>query len=243
MNTPSETDAQVQALMSVLKQIPSKADCALCREHLDEYVQAQLSAAALPAQSGWVAQHLDSCLECAEAYALLYEVALAEEKGALPQPTHLPEPDLAFLTPSPDWLATLKTALRVTPAQLALQLSQALNRLLTPPLSLALTRSLAGSRYDPKLLELNAAQANAAGLPFSLVVYADRQQPDRCLVEMTVQPPDQSWPDLGGYLVTAIAGEQTFSAETDDWGAVSFSDVPLVELENLRLVVNLQRSP
>ncbi|MBK8990112.1 MAG: hypothetical protein IPM39_29295 [Chloroflexi bacterium] len=240
-NTPDEATARVMAFISVIRHAPDDADCALCLDQLDGYVQAQLAAADYRAQFAWTAQHLDGCVSCAEAYALHYEAALAEAHGRLPQPDHLPQPDLAFLHAAVDWLAVLQAALRITPARFTLQLNETLNRLLPPTPTPALTRSAADGRYQPKLLELNQDQAHVAGLPFTLAVYADRQQPDRCLVEITVQPPGQSWPDLGGYLVTLTAAEQSVTTKTDDWGTAVFPDVPLAQLEQVRLDVAIGR--
>ncbi|MBE2197514.1 MAG: hypothetical protein IAE79_02815 [Anaerolinea sp.] len=239
-SAPGDGDAHIQALAAALIYTPDEADCALCLNQLDDYVAAQLHGAAYQTQFAWTAQHLDSCAACAEAYALVYEVALAEANGRLPHPAHIPAPDLAFLqSPTTDWLVALRAAFTSGPTRLALQLNEALIHLLAPAPALALTRAGTDGRYTPKLLEITPDQAQTAGLPFTLAAYADQQQPDHCLVEITVQPPGQSWPDLGGYLVTLTAGGNTVTGETDDWGTAVFPDIPLVELTSLRLDITL----
>jgi hypothetical protein len=235
--SPGEADARAQTLAAILRYTPDEADCLLCQKQLDIYIEAQLGHTADQTSFAWTAQHLDSCLACAEVYALLYEVVMADENGRLPQPAQLPEPDLTFLESSPDWLAALKAALTVSPAQLALQFNAALVRLLAPAPTLALSRSLTNGRYQPKLLEITLEQAQTLSLPFTLAAYADQQQPNHCLVEITVQPAGQSWPDLGGYQVTLKSGGQTFTGETDDWGTAVFPDILLIELEDLHLRV------
>jgi hypothetical protein len=235
-------DNRAQAFWAMLRYKPSDADCTLCLSQLEAYVQTQLSRPAAAAEFGWLRRHLDSCLACAEAYALLYELAWAEENGRLPQPTHIPDPDLhflrpPFLRPPPDWLKAFKDALQVTPEQIRLQLNEALAHLLTPSPAPAPTRAGGDGRYQSKLLELTADQAQSAAVPFTLTAYADQQQPDRCLVEITVQPPGQSWPDLAGNQVAVTAAGQTVVAETDDWGTAVFPDLPRSELETLVIIV------
>ncbi len=239
MNTsiPGAEANRLQAFIEILNYTPDAADCALCQTQLDAYVQAQLAGTTYRTQFAWTAHHLDSCVPCAEAYALLYEVALAEANGRLPHLAHIPAPDLSFLQAQPGWVATLRAALTAAPRRLVLQLNEALARLLAPAPAPAFTRAVEDGRYIPKLLELTPDQAQEAALPFTLTAYADRQQPDRCLVEISVQPPGQSWPNLGGYQVTVAAGEETFTDETDDWGTAVFLDIPLAKLNNLKIEV------
>lgn len=231
------SDNRAQPFWAMLRYKPTGADCALCLNQLEAYVETQLSRPAATAEFGWLRRHLDSCLACAEAYALLYELAWAEENGRLPRPPHIPEPDLRFLRPLPDWLKLLKDALLITPDQVRLQLNEALVRLLTPPPAPAPTRAAGDGRYQPKLLELTPDQARSVAIPFTLTAYADRQQPDRCLVEITVQPPGHSWPDLGRYQVAVTAAGQTFITETDDWGTAVFPGLPRSQLETLAIIV------
>ena len=231
------TEARVQAFWAMLRQTPAAADCDLCLSQLEAYVQAQLDERAYQAEFDWLGRHLDSCPACAEAYGLLYELVWTETNSRLPPPTRLPPPDLSFLHHPPAWLAALTAALQTRSDRLSLQLNEQLARLLAPVPVAAPTRSLGDGRYQPKLLELTPDQAQAAQIPFTLTAFADHQQLDHCLVEITVQPPGQSWPDLGGRPVTVTAGEQTFSATTDDWGTAVFPDLPRSELDRLEIVV------
>lgn len=232
-------DNRAQAFWAMLRYKPTEADCTLCLSQLEAYIQTQLSRPAAAAEFGWLRQHLDSCPACAEAYGLLYELAWAEEQGRLPQPPHIPNPDLYFLRSPPDWLKPLREALQITPEQIRLQFNETLARLLPPPTATAPTRTAGDGRYQSKLLELTPDQAQSVAIPFTLTAYADQQQPDHCLVEITVQLPGRSWPDLGGYQVTVTAAGQTFMAETDDWGTAVFPDLPRSELEKLAIVVGV----
>ena len=225
-------------LLEVLQRPFAAADCQRCLAQLHDYVLAQLNGEDYRQQFAWTAVHLDGCVACAEAYALVYETALAEAQGHLPQPAHTPEPDLSFLQPAP-WLTAFRAALEVSAARLTLQLNDTLLTLLAPQPELAATRAVDDGRYTPRLLELTPDQAAAAAVPFTLAAYADRQQPDLCLVEITVQPPGQSWPDLGGRAVTLRAAGQTITAATDDWGTAVFPDIPRSALTALRIEIEL----
>jgi hypothetical protein len=236
---PAQSKAGAQALLAILQTSASEADCQRCLAQLDDYVAAQLEGAAQVSHFTWLAHHLDGCLECAAAYALLYETVLAEIRGGLPQPAVYPPPDLSFLRAPADWLASLRQALQAIPGGLALQLSATLNSLLQPQASPGLARSGESGRYGSPLLELTSEQAATAGLPFTLAAYGDRLHSDLCLLEVTVQPEGLSWPDLAGFTVTVTAGGQSIPAETDAWGTAVFPDIPLAELENLQLAISL----
>ena len=67
-------------------------------DQLDDYIAAQLASEAYLARFSDVAIHLDACLDCADAYARLYELEIAEATNSLPSLTHDALPDLSFLT-------------------------------------------------------------------------------------------------------------------------------------------------
>lgn len=232
------SEAGRRALLAVLQSAPSEAECGRCLAQLDAYAVAQLEGAGHSDHFAWLAHHLDGCLECAAAYALIYETALADDHGRLPEPNTYPQPNLNFLQDGAAWLAALREALQITPSSLVLQFNAALTRLLLPRPGAVLTRSAESGRYGPRLLELTSGQATDAGLPFTLAVYADRQQTSNCLLEVTVQPPGQSWPDLAGYMVTVAAGTRALVAATDAWGTAVFPNMTVDELESLRLEIS-----
>lgn len=222
-------------LWDVLRSRPTAADCQRCQQQLDEYVTAQLNGRHVRAEFPWVARHLDACVDCAHAYALVYDVAHADQTGTLPTPAAIPDPDLSFLQQS---LADrLRRALTQTGNRLTLQLDAALRTLLIPPPAAALVRSGASGRYHPAILTLPPDQLPDADPPFTLTAYADSQQPDRCLVEVTVHPPGQSWPDLGGRAVTLTTADGSQTAATDDWGVAAFPDVLQAALDTLVLSI------
>ncbi len=234
-----QPDARIQAFLTMLGQQPNDADCRLCLSQLHDYVVAQQAKEDYRTQFAWTAQHLDSCVACAEAYDLLFEMVLAEAQDELAQPEQIPPPDLSFLTAVPDLPTVLSQAIQQTRQQLTLQLNTLLTTLLAPASQAALTRSTGEGRYGQKLLELAPDQVPEAALPLTLTAYADREQPKRCLVEVTVELPDVSWPDLAGRNVTLIAGEQVWTAQTDEWGTAVFLDVLILDLDTLRLEVTL----
>ena len=235
----SAPDPLVQAFLAMLGQQPDEADCRLCLSQLHDYVMAQQAGEAYRSEFAWTAQHLDSCVACAEAYGTLYETLLAEARGALPQPAALAAPDLSFLTAVSDLPALLSRAIRQMGQRFTLQLNAALNNLLTPPPHAALTRSAEEGRYGRKLLELTPDQVPEAVIPLTLAAFTDRERPDYCLVEVTVEPPGLSWPDLGGQTVTLAAGDKSWAAQTDEWGTAVFPDILILDLDTLFLDVVL----
>src|SRR5689334_3871436 len=71
------------------------AACAACLDGLEEYIADQAAGEDYLTRWPAVARHLDSCVACAEAYALLYELRV--DIRAAPLPAGIPEADLSFL--------------------------------------------------------------------------------------------------------------------------------------------------
>jgi hypothetical protein len=248
---------KVQTFLALLQTEPTEMDCQQCIEQLTDYIDLQLEAGDYQHQFPTVAQHLDNCVSCAEMYARVYEVALADRNGhfdtstplsgarlktgRLPQPSRIPEPDLSFLSNSPSLWATLQTALQQTQTRLTLQLDAALAAWLTPPPSLALTRSGDDARFGEQILSLTPDQVPETDLPFSLAAYADKENEALCLVEITVEPPGLSWPDLGGSEVQLRYGDVVLAEKTDDWGTAVFANIPRTELENLHMEIHIKQ--
>ena len=157
------------------------------------------------------------------------------------QPSIIPAPDLSFLTPSPSLWDTLQAALKMTQAQISLQLDPALVSLLQPSASPSMARSGEDGRFGQQLLSLTATQTPEANLPFSLAAYTDTEDDANCLVEVTVEPPGLSWPDLGGYKIILRVANGTQTAVTDDWGIAVFNNIPRTELANLYLEIQLEK--
>lgn len=204
---------------------------------LQTYVDAQL--AGLPYQTEYptIAQHLDACVACAEAYGHLYELALAEQEQRLLVPEALPTPDLAFLqsVQQPTWLDQIRAAVTLVGQQLTLQL--------TPELLPGLQPGLAGgalrapddeARFREQLIDLDDE-----ALPLTLAAYRDAQQPTHCILEVTIAPPDRTWPDLADIAVTITVSDETRMARTDAWGLAVFTNVLVEQLAHLQVHADL----
>lgn len=219
--------------------VPTKHDCDQCLANLEAYIQIQLEGGHYIKEMPQVAQHLDLCDICSQAYALLYELAWSEAHGTMAQPDQIPAPDLGFLQAS----STSKSAKRSQRLQqllqhlhdrVVLQFTSDLLTLLQPPPNLAVTRLPGDSaRYGDPILKMEPALD--INLPITLTVYRDTHQDGFCLIEITIEPPGKSWPDLGGRQVILAFGEKRETAVTDDWGLVYFADVPINDLATMQL--------
>src|SRR3954454_6371386 len=98
MNRLDEASRAARRLAQVLVTHDDPDACAACQEALDDYIGAQLAAQDYAGQVPAVAAHLDACVDCAEEYALLYELRVAETHG--PVPATIPQFNLDFL-PAP----------------------------------------------------------------------------------------------------------------------------------------------
>ena len=162
-------------------------------DQLAMYIESQL--AGLPYQTEYadLAHHLDTCVACAEAYARLYELVHAEQQTQTTTPSRIPEADLAFLQPvsQATWLEQIRAAIVMAGEQLTLQLDPALLPRLQPAVATGTLRAAeTEARYQEQILELNEE-----ALPLTMAAYRDKQQPDHCLLEITVAPPGVAGPN------------------------------------------------
>lgn len=217
-------------LAKVIQMIPGR-DCQSILVQLENYIAQQLDGGDYRGVMADVADHLDGCLACAESYARLYELALAEAVGRLPHPAHIPPPDLHFL---PGLSQRLQQAVRQLGQTIQLQLSAELLSLLTPqPAALAFR---AGE--ENLLWELEAQPA----LPLNLAVYRDLLRPELCQLEVTVQMAGREWPNLAGIRVEIESPAGIRQTITDSWGLATFTNLPLTALPQLTLSVQTERN-
>jgi len=233
-----------ERMRDALQNKTDKAACDGCLSRLEEYVAAQLDGRDYLSLFPEIAIHLDGCLQCAAAYARLYRLELAAATATLPQLQQPRLPDLAFLQPAPGPQPTLPDLLRAAISQLKngvrLQLSAGLLPHLQPPPALSPTRTPAGEeRYAEQLYMLDSSEISDSEGLLKLAVYRDEQQPQDCLVEVTVTPPGRTWPLLAGILVALELPNLRREQRTNPWGAAAFAQVPIAELDKLLVEVQI----
>lgn len=250
-----DAEARRARLLRVLQSKPDEVACRACVDRLDDYVAAQLAGEPYAARYPEVAIHLDACPACANVYGRLYEVELAAASNTLPEPEQVPDPDLSFLLPgtasplSPSALRAqvartlterLRAGLRRTGDRVRLQLSADLLPLLRPPPAVAAVRAPTdAARYGEVLLALNPDEGLRPDLPMTVTAYRDAHRPEECLVEVSVEPPGRSWPDVEGLAVALIVAGERREARTDAWGLAAFEGVPIDHLGDLVFEVGL----
>lgn len=228
---PSEqTTDGARRLARLLIAEPDPAACERCLDALEAYCAAQIAGGdpALPA----VADHLDSCVACSEAYAILYEALLAGDQ--LPEPASSPRPDLAFLgerSPAQPTLAdALALAVERAGGVIRLRLSQLLLDLLPPPAALAL-RSGAAPLME---IAISTPGELVEGLTVTALPDAD---PSLCTLSVRVAIAEREWPDLEGIAVRLTLGDAQRQASTDVWGEALLTRVPRAALSSLQIEV------
>ena len=212
-------------LAKVIQIVPGR-DCQPILAQLEDYIAQQLAGADYQGLMADVADHLDGCVTCADSYARLYELALAEAAGRLPTPAYIPPPSLHFL---PGLSQRLQQAMRRAGQAIQLQLSAELLALLTPqPAAFAFR---AGE--DNLLWQLEAQPT----LPLHLAVYQDLLRPEQCQLEVTMQIPGREWPNLAGIRVEIESPAGISQTVTDSWGLATFANLPIATLPQLTLTV------
>lgn len=232
---------RINHFLKLLRTEANEENYQRCLEQLDEYVTAQINGEPYLEQFSDLAVLLDAHPECVEAYALLHELITADLNQTLAQPQHVPQPDLSFLRAAvPSLLSQLTAALQQTADTITLTLSEALVAALRPlPTAAPALRRAQSDRYGEELVKLEPENALPLPIPFTLQAYRDNQNPSQALIEITVQPPGKSWPELAGYPVTLHYANQSRQATTDAWGIVSFLEIPVQFLSQLVIEVHL----
>lgn len=232
---------QAHRLARVLVEQPDQAACMACLDILEDYVTAQLGQQNYMARFPQVAQHLDSCVECAESYDLIYQ-ALAENQQTVA--INVPEPDLRFLqqaagptNKSLQLKQALTDAIERTGKRLKLTLSQALLDLLPPPQQPAFAMRSSPSELGTPLFELEMDEPGEELMYLHLSVYREAGTPSRCTVRVQVTIQGRDWPDLEGIPIVLRAGDEQRRQQTDPWGEVVFTGVPAAALPGLQIEV------
>ncbi len=235
---------RIEKLRQLLKEEPDEVDCQQCLHQLDDYIVAQLAGKQYLDQFEKTAVHLDACIACAEAYARLYELAIADVANMLPQPDSIPKPDLSFLGHNEAIHLSHQIAASVKRVgeKLVLSLSADLVKLLRPLPNTALaTRANESDRFGEIIILLKPEQTNDLEFPLTVTVYQDRQRDGYCLIEVLVQLSGKSWPDIAGYQVIIQGVGETQTQTTDAWGIAVFQDMPVEQLQNLKIEVTLTK--
>jgi len=247
-NSLGDAGQRRQQLRQLLQSTPPlESECEAYLPRLATYIDAQLAGEDYLNRYADIALHLDSCLACADSYARLYELEVTLAADALPASSALVRPDLSFLSRpqesfSPSLRDLLADALTTTAQMIRLQLTTDLLAFLQPQQSAALTRSTVhDSRYHEVLYELKPEQYPELAIPIKVTAYRDAERPDLCLLEVTVVPAGERWPNLGGRTVTLQMGGDRMTATTDAWGVAPFLGVAIARLGDVSLVVGLTK--
>jgi hypothetical protein len=235
MEHNAEQQARAERLAQLLITAPDEPACATCLDALEAYVDAQLAGKAYQEHMPQVAQHLDSCVACAESYALLYQARLLE--GKLPTPARIPAPNLSFLPAAADvrLSAALGQAVERIGARLRLVFSQSLLDLLPPPAAPAM--ALRGEAADA-LIDLAITQPDATISELRLTIYRTEEASDQYDLRIQVALLGREWPDLGGIAVSLTVGHELRRAPTDAWGEVVFTALPAAALPSIQIQVD-----
>jgi hypothetical protein len=231
-----EQQARAERLARLLIAAPDERQCGACLDGLEAYVDLQLAGQAYMERMPEIAQHLDSCVACAESYGLLYEARLMGDTALAP--ALAPAPNLYFLTPGADGRlrAALAQAVERMGTRLRLSLSQALLDLLPPPAAPALALRGESTRA---LVDLAIDEPDAAITQLHLTIYISGETSDRCDVRVQLALQEREWPDLAGVPVSLIAGHEGRRAPTDAWGEVVFAGLPAAALPSLQIEVDV----
>ncbi len=230
MNSQSWRTQQARRLAETLLLPTNDAACTACIDQLDDYVQAQLAGQDYAAAFPVVAQHLDACVACAEAYAMLYE---SYANAAQMAPPAIPAVDLGFLPKQVSLAELIRAALQHTAERLRVTLSaELLAGLQAQPKPQLAMRGGEQALFDLALVE-------PTPLMSALHVQAlAAATPETCTLRVQVSLYDRDWPDLADIPVTIHLPGGAQSSRTDAWGEAVFPNLPADQLAQLSVDVS-----
>ncbi|MEM8535356.1 MAG: hypothetical protein AAGF95_31265 [Chloroflexota bacterium] len=236
----SQHDKPIQQLVQVLTTAIDEQNCQIYLDTLEDYISLQLAGEDYQTQLPAVAMHLDSCVSCAEAYALLYEARVAET----PQPVSIPTPDLSFLpTTSADSAGTslqelLQGSLERVGTTLRFLFSQQLLDTLTNTPSAEPTLAFREQTEPPSLIDLVVEKPSRGVASIQITAYANTQDVTMCTLRVQVALTGRDWPDLADVSVRVLIDNEQHQTKTDPWGEALFEQIPIDRLPHLQVEVD-----
>ncbi|NJM06907.1 hypothetical protein HC891_13070 [Candidatus Gracilibacteria bacterium] len=219
-----DSKQQAQNLAETLLATHDEAACSQCLDALEAYVAAQLARQAYRALFPQTARHLDSCVACAESYAVLYEVL--QPGAALSAPARIPAPNLSFLASPREGISHSGTAIFV-------QLAQALREAFALPQPPALAFR---DGEQPPLFSVALSGVNAAVERLQVTAYPS-DTAEHCLVQLQIELRERAWPDLADLRLQLSWQGGSATASTDSWGSAVFTAVPRDAIASLALTL------
>ena len=199
-----------------------------CLDGLETYVSDQLAGIDYRQQHAQIAQHLDACVACSEAYGALYRSHMA-----VPNEVSIPAPQLGFLTPRISLKEILRAAIQHVGEQVRITFSSPL--LAAVRATAPATPALRGSTVP--LMDLKFHDVESRIDHVAVQVYAE--QPQTCLVRVQVSMSDREWPDLESIQVRLNLPTSSYSGHTDPWGEVVFPAIERDQLGSLGLEIDI----
>ena len=236
----SQHDKPIQQLVQVLTTPLDEQRCQICLDTLEDYISLQLAGEDYQTQLADVAMHLDSCISCAEAYALLYEARVAEAR----QPTSIPTPDLSFLpitsadSDGASLQELLQGALEHVGTTLRILFSQQLLDMLRNTPSAEPTLAFREQTEPPSLINLVVEDPSPGVANIQITAYANIQDATMCTLRVQVALMGRDWPDLAGVAVRVQIDNAQRQTKTDPWGEALFEQVLIDTLPHLQVEVD-----
>ena len=239
MDHHHQKEAQARRLAQIIVASQDDIACVACLDQLEAYVNAQLAGDNYLALFPAVVQHLDSCVDCAESYALLYEVRLAENTAPLPAVAAEPEYMLSAATRLRE---ALRQAVEHTGMRIRLTLTQTLLDAL-PTIQTPAPTLRAGTSSNAPSIDLDLDDRASPVSRLRLTMHPVTGATESYSVRVQVALYDRAWPDLADIAVTLQYGGTQRHALTDPWGEAVFDDVPATALVGLQLEVDAGTAP
>lgn len=212
--------------------------CEACQAEIADFVDSEMIGEDAGALFPAVKRHLDLCPVCDEIYQDLLDVNWQLLSDALPRPA-IPQPRLPSLqlsptplqlTPAPEtWFNRLKPVIAGIRAVLVSFVNQG-------PLQPAYVLGATDFRSDGQMEWRQLVAAQLPQVPDGTLSITARRPVGAVLCTITVSLNSTSW-DPTGRPVNLVLGLERRTGRTDGSGQVSFPDVPVAALPDIRIEI------
>ena len=180
-----------------------------------------------------VAAHLQACSACRADLEALLELVVPTYRGQLIPAASYPQPDLSFLRSPVAPAVEFRSSWFIDSLhQLVVEFSDALLASMRQSSYAQATRGEALYHYTP-----DPAPPN--NLSITIDVFASDHNPDLGNVQVLLDIPSRDPFDQSGTNVTLSIGDRVWQGSTSATGSVTFTDVPLEHLSQLRVEISL----
>lgn len=201
---------------------------------LAEYVMILVLEQTVSPEWSALEQHVARCQLCQGDVLILRQHMREMYSGPLPGTPHIPNPDLSFLHTrrSRSTSRTMRGHSLISTARTALERRLQFSAALLPLMQVQMK-----ARGEDAQLRYAYETTLDNDVALTIEIFTETLEAPTCIVRFCVEVIDRNPFDQAGSKVILLASGKEFSNVTGHDGSLSFSDVPIADIENWQIIV------